>query len=123
MTVTSATLQQPRKTIPHWLIAIVLLMAAAVVVHAHAVERHGAEAEAVRKCLENKGPYQLWRSRDSNTFYRLCELDDGRWGLQAILKEGNVWHEKTAFIRGDGSWKALMEYLQRFATRYTGSLP
>lgn len=89
----------------------------------HAVQRHGADAEAIRKCLDENGPFQVWRTLDGETFYRLCQLDDGRWGLQAITKEGSTWYEKTAFIRGDGSWKALTDYLQRFATRYTGALP
>jgi len=125
MAVTSATLQPPRKSFLLGLIAVILLLMATsvIVVHDHAVERHGADAKAIRECLDNKGPYQLWRARDSETFYRLCQLDDGQWGLQAIIKEGGAWHEKTAFIRGDGSWKALMDYLQRFATRYTGALP
>jgi len=123
MAATSATVLKPGKTPSYWLLAFLFIVAAIVVVHAHAVIRHGTDAEAVRKCLENKGPHQLWRSNDGITFYRLCELEDGRWGLQAILKDGNIWHEKTAFIRGDGSWKALMEYLQRLATRFNGPLP
>ena len=44
-------------------------------------------------------------------------------GLQAITKVAEQWHEKTAFIRGDGSWKALIQYLQRLGTRFKGPLP
>ncbi len=124
MTVSTAALQHPRPLFPLWQCAVLLLMAATtVVVHTHAVEQHGADAEAIRKCLDDKGPYQLWRSFDGDTFYRVCQLDDDRWGLQAIVKVGEVWHEKTAFIRGDGSWKAMLEYLQRTGTHYRGSLP
>lgn len=123
MAAATTTFQRPLKSFPSWLIAAAILLAAVIIVQAHAVQRHGADAEAIRKCLDNKGPQQLWRARDGATFYRLCQLDDGRWGLQSIVKEGEVWYEKTAFIRGDGSWKALMDYLQRFATRYTGTLP
>jgi len=125
MAVTSISLQQPRKLFPFWFIVtlFLLLATAVVVVQSHAVKRHGSEAEAIRKCLDNNGPFQIWRALDGETFYRLCQLDDEQWGLQAITKEGNTWYEKTAFIRGDGSWKALMEYLQRFATRFTGTLP
>ena len=106
-----------------WILAAVLLAAASVVAHSHAVSRHGADAEAIRKCLENNGPYQIWRSFDGDTFYHLCQLEDERWGLQAITKEAGEWHEKTAFIRGDGSWKALLEYLHKLGTRFTGPLP
>jgi hypothetical protein len=106
-----------------WILAAALLAAASVVVHSHAVSRHGADAEAIRKCLDNNGPYQTWRSFDGDTFYRLCRLEDERWGLQAITKEAGEWHEKTAFIRGDGSWKSLLEYLHKLGTRFTGPLP
>lgn len=125
MVTTPITLPQPRKLFPFWFIVALLLLLATitVVVQDHAIERHGADARAIRECLDNKGPFQIWRARGGETFYRLCQLDDGRWGLQAIVKEGDVWYERTAFIRGDGSWKALMKYLQRFATRYTGTLP
>jgi hypothetical protein len=120
----SLTLQQPRRLFPFsfFIVLLLILAAVVVVVQSHAVQRHGEEAEAIRKCLDNNGPFQIWRAFDGETFYRLCQLDDERWGLQAIVKEGKTWVEKTAFVRGDGSWKALMNYLQRFATRYTGSL-
>jgi hypothetical protein len=31
--------------------------------------------------------------------------------------------EKTAFVKGNGSWKALTDYLKNFATRWKGPLP
>lgn len=105
------------------LAAALLVAAITVIVHAHAVQRHGTDAENIRKCLNDKGPYQVWKAMGEDTFYRICQLDDSRWGLQAILKVGEVWHEKTAFIPKDGTWKALTEYLQRFATVYKGTLP
>lgn len=125
MAVNSLALPIPRKIFPFTLIVASLLLLAVivVVVQSHAVKRHGAEAEAIRKCLDNNGHFQIWRALDGETFYRLCQLDDKRWGLQAITREGNTWYEKTAFIRGDGSWKALMDYLQRFSTKYTGPIP
>jgi len=43
--------------------------------------------------------------------------------LQAIIKEGEKWVEKTAFIKGDGSWKVLLEYLNRIATPFKSKLP
>ncbi len=124
MATKSLAFPETRSGFPLWILAALLLLASiTVVVHAHAVQRHGAEAEAIRACLDQNGPYQHWRAFDRETFYRICQLEDGKWGLQAITKVGEQWHEKTAFIRGNGSWRALMEYLQRIGTRFTGPLP
>ena len=125
MATASIALPNQRKLFPFGILlaAILLVAAIVVVVHAHAVQRHGMDAEAIRKCLNDKGPYQVWKAMGEDTFYRICQLDDMRWGLQAIVKVGDVWHEKTAFIRSDGTWKALTEYLQRIATLYKGVLP
>jgi hypothetical protein len=114
---------QPQNRFPLLILAAILLASITVIVHSHAVRRHGADAEAIRDCLDSNGPYQIWSSFDKDTFYRLCQLEDDRWGLQAITKDAGQWHEKTAFIRGDGSWKTLMEYLQRLGTRMKGALP
>src|SRR5918996_577292 len=47
----------------------------------HAVERHGSDALAIRKCLNDKGGAdEIWRSFDHKTFYLWCHLPDGRWG-------------------------------------------
>ena len=116
MATTAIALPNRRNLFPFWILAIILLVAAIIVVHSHAVSRHCTDAEAIRKCLNDKGPYQVWKAIDDNTFYRICQLDDSRWGLQAIIKVGEVWHEKTAFIAKDGTWKALIDYSQRFAT-------
>ncbi|KAA3645355.1 MAG: hypothetical protein DWQ07_12875 [Chloroflexi bacterium] len=100
------------------------LLAGIVVINGrHAVDRHGAEATAIRTCIDNNGPTQIWMSRDKRTFYQICQLEDGRWGLQAIIKKGQEWFEKTAFVKGDGSWQALMRYLGNIATKYNGTLP
>ena len=103
---------------------ITIAVLATVVPQPHAENKHGQEAIDIRQCLEKNGPYQIWRSlADPNTFYQICQLPDGRWGLQAIIKEGEKRVEKTAFIKGDGSWKALLEYLNRIATPFKGKLP
>jgi len=120
MTATSATLHQPRKLFPLWIVVLIMLLTSLiVVVHEHAVQRHGSDAESIRQCLDDKGPYQLWRNLDGQTYYKLCQFDDSRWGLQAIVKEGDVWHEKTAFVRGDGSWNDL----EQFPLWFTRLLP
>jgi len=104
---------------------LVLLMAAAglaVIPQDHAFLRHGDDAATIRRCLDDNGAYQTWAKADG-TFYQVCKLPDGRWGLQAIIRDAGRWVEKTAFVKGDGSWSALTRYLTQFATRWTGPLP
>lgn len=82
--------------------------------------KHGPEAEDIRRCLEDKGPFMVFASRDKSTFYFLCEISKGVWGVQARAKDGG---ERTVFIPKDGSWKEVVKYLERFATKYKGKLP
>ena len=106
------------------LMLAVLVAAVAVLPQVHAELRHGSDALSIRQCLDQRGPQQVWRSNDRTTFYRLCQLDDGRWGLQAAIwdKVLDRLVEKTAFVKGEGSWSELTQYLAKFATRYTGPL-
>ena len=54
----------------------------------HAVERHGSDALAIRKCLNDKGGAdEIWRSFDKKTFYLWCHLPDDRWGFMAIVQD------------------------------------
>ncbi len=105
-------------------VLLLVLLATSVLVNSHAVIRHGDDALAIRSCLDTKGEYQVWKSlTDPNKFFRICELKPGLFGLQVVqcVLGGNC--EKTAFIKGDGSWSALMRYLGRMATRFNGGLP
>jgi hypothetical protein len=56
MTTASIRFPNHRNLFPFWILAVALLLAAiTVIVHAHAVEWHGMDAEVIRKCLESKG--------------------------------------------------------------------
>lgn len=101
------------------LVAIAGLFLFRVVTHPHSVARHGVEAIEIRKALCDDGPVQMWKARRDNTYYLCARLSGGKFGLQAIQKNGNVWHEKTAFVPKDGSWSKLQSYLRTFATRTT----
>ena len=107
--------------------AILLATYGPVIVQQHAVDRHGADAEAIRNCLKQNGAYQTWFDKKSGTFYFLCQLADGRWGLQAVVEDIvdglKALVEKTAFIKGTGTWTELIDYLAKFASRYTGPIP
>lgn len=102
------------------LAGITILAAMGVIAQPHAVDRHGGEATQIRKCLDRNGPAQVWMSRDKSTFYLLCQIERGIYGIQAVNKDGV---EKTAFVPGIGTWAKVIEYLTGFATRYSGVLP
>jgi hypothetical protein len=121
-TLTISQTRQPRVTLK--LLALFLLLAVTPIVYnAHAVEKHGSDAVAIRRCLEEKGPDMVWKRRGTETFYRCVRLEDGRWGLQALKRKGGKLIEKTSFIKGDGTLRALLKYMRKFSTPYKGPLP
>ncbi len=92
----------------------------------HAVEKHGADALAIRKCLNDKGGAdQIWRSSDKKTFYLWCQLPDGRWGFMAIVQDAidRLWYESTSFVKGDGALGDLLKYMEKFGTKFNGPFP
>lgn len=92
----------------------------------HAEERHGADALAIRQCLnDKKGADEIWRSSDRKTFYLFCQLPDGKWGFMAIVQDvaDRLWYESTSFIKGDGTKAALLKYIQKFGTKFNGPFP
>lgn len=101
-------------------IVILLIGITSIIYGMHAVVRHGQDALNIRQCIEKNGPVQIWRSLDKSTFYLLCQLDKGIYGLLAAAADG---HEKTAFIPKSGAWNEVIEYIRNLGTRYTGPLP
>ncbi len=99
-----------------------LTIAMAVVYNDHAVERHGiAEVTAIRNCFENGGQFMVWRDkRDHNKFFRICQLPDGRYGMQVVQDKIRECIERTCFIPKNGTYREVIEYLGRFATRWKG---
>jgi Flp pilus assembly pilin Flp len=89
----------------------------------HAVLRHGDEALAIRRCLENKGPQQVWKKFGSERFILVCKLDDGRLGIQIVQKVKEKWEEITAFIPENGTPTQVRAYLMKYATKWNGALP
>lgn len=99
-------------------------MSVSVMVNSHAVLRHGEDAIAIRACLDKKGTYQLWKSKtDPDKFFRICELEPGKFGFQIVQCIIGGVCEKTAFIKGNGSWSELVRYLGRIATKFNGKIP
>ena len=92
----------------------------------HAVEKHGSDALAIRKCLNDKGgAEEIWRGFDKKTFYLWCHLPDDRWGFMAIVQDtiDRLWYESTSFVKGDGTMGTLVKYLEKFGSRFNGPYP
>jgi len=110
------------------LLALVILaiMAAAVVkstgvyIGDHAI-KHGTDSQEIGKCLNEKRPYMVYRHRAGHSFYLICQLPDLRWGYQVRDPKGNY---KTGFVpEGNGTLKSLLDYLDKFATKFKQDLP
>lgn len=101
------------------LISLLLFAWGGIIEGVHA-EKHGADAAAVRRCMDSNGPEMIFKHKHDSIFYLLCHLNDGRWGLQVVAKNG---HEKTSFVPGDGSLRSVLDYLGKFATKFTGKMP
>lgn len=105
-------------------VILFVILAITVVVSGHAVIRHGNDALAIRDCLDKNGDFQIWKSlTDANKFFRICQFDRGQFGMQIVQSENGTVYEKTAFIKGDGTWGALMKYLGKIATKFNGHIP
>jgi len=91
----------------------------------HAVTKHGADATAIRKCLDNNnGSGNIWAftsHRRKDHFIRTCQLPDGRHGIQIIQKIADGFKERTAFVVKDGTAFQLKEYITARAV-YIGTL-
>jgi len=88
---------------------------------AHALREH-PEAQLIQDCANKNGFYQVWKSLyDKHTYYGVCELPDGRFGLAAFAD--SLKNNKTAFIPNDGSLNSVLKYLSKIATRYLKGIP
>jgi hypothetical protein len=92
-----------------------------VVNNAHSVEKHGLDAQRIQSCINSNGPEMVYKDKfEPDKFYFLCQLDDGRWGMQVNVCDSGDICEKTSFVKGNGTWKELMKYLFNKATKFTG---
>ncbi len=76
-----------------------LLMAATIGTSiSHAIARHGMDAAAVHQCLDKNGHSSLWMNPYNDHYIRVCNMQDGRAGIQVVKKVGGKWEEITAYI-------------------------
>lgn len=92
---------------------------------AHSVSKHQAEAREIHKCLDEKGPFRVWKFRPGkkeNHYVQTCRLDDYRWGMRIIEKTKRGWQERTSFVPKQGTTEQLNEYLTARAEPFNGYL-
>ncbi len=92
-----ATAERPQLPVlfPILLLIALALAAAAVALNAHALERHGSEAESVAQCVSGGGEIQRWME-PGGRIARVCQIDPGLFGVLIETADGqNV----TAFIK------------------------
>lgn len=114
---TSTTLAyQPTPRFP-WLLLAGLVLLAAVIFGAHAVAKHGSDAEAVRRACNNGGEIERWQALENpRKFYRLCQTPGGLVGLQIIECTARGPRERSAFVPdasqfAAGSFARAFEYV------------
>jgi hypothetical protein len=90
---TAITATQPRTFNPLPLLLAALLLA--VLYGSHAIDRHGAEADMVRECVERGGTIQRWAYHDNSRIISVCQLDDGRFGLMITER----LREVTSYVK------------------------
>lgn len=95
---------------------LILLIAAVLLVanpplNSHAVERHPGLAQRIHDCLED-GPEMTFKDKSGRHFF-CVEMPDGKWGFKIAEKVGGKWHTITAYYKGDGSLKTLLDYFTR----------
>jgi hypothetical protein len=94
---TAIAVQQNRSGGGSFLLVVLLLafVMAAVVCGAHAVQRHGQDAVAVRECLDKHGQIELWFNPVTGRHARVCQIQDALFGVQ--ITKGD--REITSFVK------------------------
>lgn len=88
------------------LIALVVFVGLGI---SHAIARHGADAEAVRACLDNGNQVAVWFNPYNEHYIRVCAMPEG-YGLQIVAYIKGQIEELTAFIKR-GDWQEVSKYL------------
>ena len=92
------------------------LVVLAVTYAAHAVERHGSDAEAIRKCLENKPPSMELQNPLTGRIALICWTNE-KYGIQIV--DRTKTQEITSFFdKGSKTIEQVVRYL--FNAGYTG---
>lgn len=92
----------------------------------HAVERHGAEAQQVRRCLEQQGAKQTWQQDDDPSVHCFVVETDKPPCSKLAIMIAQVWpsvvdecdyRELTSFRPANGDPDNVIDYLLRQFTK------
>jgi hypothetical protein len=101
-----STQRNPNSTIKCIFILLFVIVAAmGIICCEHATKKHGGDADLVRKCMEQKGPMQVWKKPDGR-FANVCQISDKVFGIMITDKAGKGAHEITSYIK---------EYMTKFS--------
>ena len=65
--------------------------------NSHSIARHGLEESlSIQQCLEWKGEKQVWHKPYNNRWGRICQFEDGSFGIQIVSQ---MLDEITSFVR------------------------
>lgn len=84
------------------LFTAILIMASAIAASSysqHATVKHGDDAEAVRQCMNERGPVAHLYSSTNGRHYFVCQLDEALFGISVMVKDGMQWREITSFSK------------------------
>lgn len=85
---------------------------------AHAEVKHGDDARAVRHCLEQQDPLQVWVDAATGRVFNVCQLQDGRFGIQ--ICDGT--RECTSFIyRASKGLKVKLSQVENYLRNNVGA--
>lgn len=73
-----------------------LLILFAVMVNAHAIERHGSDAVYVKECQASSGNLESWFNPDTQRSANIVCLPEGKFGLEICEEDGSM---VTCFIK------------------------
>jgi hypothetical protein len=108
MTCQPLTRPQSRNPIIPALVCALIVMAA-LIYAAHAVERHGSDADAIRRCLENKPPALRMANPVTGRIAHVCWTDD-KFGI--MITDPTETKEVTSFFdKGSRTLDQVVQYL------------
>lgn len=105
MTCITLNRSRPHSVIPISIIAIILL---AVMYTSHAVEKHGSDADAVRRCLESKPPVLQMHNPATGRWANIC-WTESRYGIQVV--DETQTKEITSFFDRHKTLDGVVKYL------------
>lgn len=84
------------------IIALVIAFAGVVYAGSHADLKHPSDSEFVHQCIDKGRPTMIFLAFGSdNRYLRMCDLGNGKVGIQVLDKIGEQFKERTAYIKNN----------------------